>query len=79
MVTSNPNLFCVQLPICSTSFRLSHLLFLLVHWPSIVWSRLPVVDQVLGSDITNDIIEEVSPPITYKFQGVSESHHDVFE
>ena len=38
-----------------------------------------MVDQILGSDITNDIIEKVSPSITYKFQGVSESHHDVLK
>ena len=38
-----------------------------------------MIDQVFGSDITNDIIEKVSPPVTYNFQGVSESHHDLFK
>ena len=38
-----------------------------------------MVDQVLSSDIINNIIEEMGPPITYKFQWVSESHHDIFE
>ena len=38
-----------------------------------------MVDQVLGGDITDDVIEKMSPSITDNFQGVSEPHHDFFE
>ena len=38
-----------------------------------------MIDQVFGGDITNDIIEKVSPSITHKFQGVSKPHHDFFK
>ena len=38
-----------------------------------------MIDQVFGGDITNDIIEKMSPPVTYEFQGVSKSHHDFFK
>ena len=38
-----------------------------------------MVDQVLGGDIADDVIEEVSPSITDNFQGVSEPHHDFFK
>ena len=38
-----------------------------------------MVDQVLGGDITDDVIEKMSPSITDNFQGVSEPHHDFFK
>ena len=38
-----------------------------------------MVDQVLGGDIADDVIEEMSPSITDNFQGMSEPHHDFFK
>ena len=38
-----------------------------------------MVDQVLRGDITDDVIEEMSPSITDNFQGVSKPHHDFFK
>ena len=38
-----------------------------------------MVDQVFSGDITDDVIEEMSPPITDNFQRVSEPHHDFFK
>ena len=38
-----------------------------------------MVDQVLGGDITNDVIGEMSPPNTDNFQRVSKPHHDFFK
>ena len=38
-----------------------------------------MVDQVLGGDITDDVIEKMSSSITDNFQGVSKPHHDFFK
>ena len=36
-------------------------------------------DQILGSDIYNNIIEEVFSSITNEFQGMSKTHHNLLK
>ena len=38
-----------------------------------------MVDQVLGGDVTDDIVKKMRTPVTHDLQRMSKPHHDFFK